>query len=32
VPGKREKAEAAIRASGFKVVPFRVDLRGLEVE
>jgi D-glycero-alpha-D-manno-heptose-7-phosphate kinase len=32
VPGKREKAEAAIRAAGFKVVPFRIDLRGLEVE
>jgi D-glycero-alpha-D-manno-heptose-7-phosphate kinase len=32
IPGKREKAEAAIRAAGFKVVPFRVDLRGLEVE
>jgi D-glycero-alpha-D-manno-heptose-7-phosphate kinase len=32
VPGKREKAQAAIRDAGFKVVPFRVDLRGLEVE
>jgi D-glycero-alpha-D-manno-heptose-7-phosphate kinase len=32
VPGKREKAQAAIRDAGFKIVPFRVDLRGLEVE
>jgi D-glycero-alpha-D-manno-heptose-7-phosphate kinase len=32
VPGKREGVEAAIRAAGFKPLPFRVDLRGLEVE
>ncbi|HVR72515.1 MAG TPA: hypothetical protein VMT87_16895 [Vicinamibacteria bacterium] len=32
VPGRREKAQAAIREAGFKIVPFRVDLRGLEVE
>jgi D-glycero-alpha-D-manno-heptose-7-phosphate kinase len=32
VPGQREKAQAAIREAGFKIVPFRVDLRGLEVE
>jgi D-glycero-alpha-D-manno-heptose-7-phosphate kinase len=32
VPGKREKAQAAISEAGFKIVPFRVDLRGLEVE
>ncbi len=31
-PGKREKVEAALRADGFKPVPFRLDLRGLEVE
>jgi D-glycero-alpha-D-manno-heptose-7-phosphate kinase len=32
VPGKRESAEKTIRAAGFKIVPFRLDLRGLEVE
>jgi D-glycero-alpha-D-manno-heptose-7-phosphate kinase len=30
-PGNREKVAAAIVAAGFKPVPFRVDLRGLEV-
>jgi len=32
VPGRRDRAQAAIREAGFKIVPFRVDLRGLEVE
>jgi D-glycero-alpha-D-manno-heptose-7-phosphate kinase len=31
-PGKRERVEAALVASGFKPVAFRLDLRGLEVE
>jgi D-glycero-alpha-D-manno-heptose-7-phosphate kinase len=30
--GSRERARAALRAEGFRSVPFRVDLRGLEVE
>ena len=32
VPGKREKVAAAIRAAGFKIASFRLDLRGLEVD
>lgn len=32
VPGQREAVVAAVEAAGFKVVPFRLDLRGLEVE
>lgn len=32
VPGKREKVAAAVTAAGFKVINFRLDLRGLEVE
>ena len=32
VPGTREKVQAAIRAAGFKIVDFRLDLRGLEVD
>jgi D-glycero-alpha-D-manno-heptose-7-phosphate kinase len=31
-PGRREAAAAAVTAAGFKLVPFRVDLRGLDVE
>ena len=31
-PGRREAVESAVNAAGFKSVPFRVDLRGLEVE
>ena len=31
VPGKKEKVAAAIRAAGFKIASFRLDLRGLEV-
>jgi D-glycero-alpha-D-manno-heptose-7-phosphate kinase len=31
-PGRREAAAAAVVAAGFKPVPFRVDLRGLDVE
>ena len=31
-PGKREKVAAAIRAAGFKIAAFRLDLRGLEVD
>jgi D-glycero-alpha-D-manno-heptose-7-phosphate kinase len=31
-PGRREAAAAAVQAAGFKPVPFRVDLRGLDVE
>lgn len=31
-PGRRAAATAAVQAAGFKPVPFRVDLRGLEVE
>lgn len=31
-PGRREAASSAVRSAGFKPVPFRVDLRGLEVE
>lgn len=31
-PGRREAVAAAIRAAGFKVIAFRIDLRGLEVE
>jgi len=30
--GSRERARGALREAGFRVVPFRVDLRGLEVE
>jgi D-glycero-alpha-D-manno-heptose-7-phosphate kinase len=32
VPGRREKAEAALQQAGFKSIRFRLDLRGLEVE
>ena len=32
VPGTREKVAAAVRAAGFKIVDFRLDLRGLEVD
>ena len=31
-PGRREAVEAAVKAAGFRAVPFRVDLRGLDVE
>jgi len=31
-PGRREAVESAVKSAGFKSVPFRVDLRGLEVE
>jgi D-glycero-alpha-D-manno-heptose-7-phosphate kinase len=31
-PGHREGVESAVKSAGFKSVPFRVDLRGLEVE
>jgi D-glycero-alpha-D-manno-heptose-7-phosphate kinase len=31
-PGRRAAAVAAVQGAGFKTVPFRVDLRGLEVE
>jgi D-glycero-alpha-D-manno-heptose-7-phosphate kinase len=31
-PGTREKVGAAIRAAGFKIASFRLDLRGLEVD
>ena len=31
-PGRRAAAAAAVQAAGFKAVPFRLDLRGLEVE
>jgi D-glycero-alpha-D-manno-heptose-7-phosphate kinase len=31
-PGPRVRVEAALRAAGFRVVSFRLDLRGLEVE
>jgi D-glycero-alpha-D-manno-heptose-7-phosphate kinase len=31
-PDRRARIEPALKAAGFKVVPFRVDLRGLEVE
>jgi D-glycero-alpha-D-manno-heptose-7-phosphate kinase len=31
-PGKRDAATSAVQAAGFKPVPFRLDLRGLEVE
>jgi D-glycero-alpha-D-manno-heptose-7-phosphate kinase len=31
-PGRRDAAAAAVTAAGFRPVPFRVDLRGLEVE
>jgi len=31
-PGRRQAATAAVMAAGFKPVPFRVDLRGLDVE
>ena len=31
-PGRREAAAAAVTAAGFRPVPFRVDLRGLDVE
>jgi D-glycero-alpha-D-manno-heptose-7-phosphate kinase len=32
VPGTREKVAAAVRAAGFKIIDFRLDLRGLEVD
>jgi D-glycero-alpha-D-manno-heptose-7-phosphate kinase len=32
VPGRKEKVAAAIRAAGFKIASFRLDLRGLEVD
>jgi D-glycero-alpha-D-manno-heptose-7-phosphate kinase len=32
VPGTKEKVAAAIRAAGFKIIAFRLDLRGLEVD
>jgi hypothetical protein len=32
VPGSRDKVAAAIRAAGFKIIDFRLDLRGLEVD
>jgi D-glycero-alpha-D-manno-heptose-7-phosphate kinase len=32
LPGRREKAEAALQQAGFKAIRFRLDLRGLEVE
>jgi D-glycero-alpha-D-manno-heptose-7-phosphate kinase len=32
VPGRREKVIEAVAAEGFKAVPFRLDLRGLDVE
>jgi len=31
-PGRREPVESVVKAAGFKPVPFRVDLRGLEIE
>jgi len=31
-PGRRDAVEAAVKAAGFRAVPFRLDLRGLEVE
>ena len=31
-PGRKEKVAAAIRAAGFKIAAFRLDLRGLEVD
>ena len=31
-PGRRQAAAEAVMAAGFKPVPFRVDLRGLDVE
>jgi D-glycero-alpha-D-manno-heptose-7-phosphate kinase len=31
-PGRRDGVEAAVKSAGFKPVPFRIDLRGLEVE
>ncbi len=31
-PGRRAAVESAITSAGFKLQPFRVDLRGLEVE
>jgi hypothetical protein len=31
-PGRRDAVESAVKSAGFKSVPFRVDLRGLEVE
>jgi D-glycero-alpha-D-manno-heptose-7-phosphate kinase len=31
-PGRREAVEQALRAARFKIVPCRLDLRGLEVE
>jgi len=30
--GRREAVESSVKSAGFKSVPFRVDLRGLEVE
>jgi D-glycero-alpha-D-manno-heptose-7-phosphate kinase len=32
VPGRREKADAALQQAGFKSIRFRLDLQGLEVE
>jgi D-glycero-alpha-D-manno-heptose-7-phosphate kinase len=31
-PGRRDPVESAVKTAGFRSVPFRVDLRGLEVE
>ena len=31
-PGKRAGVESALQAAGFKPVPFRLDLRGLEID
>jgi D-glycero-alpha-D-manno-heptose-7-phosphate kinase len=31
-PGKREGVQAALQAAGFKPIPFRLDLRGLEID
>jgi D-glycero-alpha-D-manno-heptose-7-phosphate kinase len=31
-PGRRDAVESAVKTAGFRSVPFRLDLRGLEVE
>jgi D-glycero-alpha-D-manno-heptose-7-phosphate kinase len=31
-PGRREAVEGALKTAGFRPIPYRVDLRGLEVE
>jgi D-glycero-alpha-D-manno-heptose-7-phosphate kinase len=31
-PGSREAVEGALRAGGFKIIPYRLDLRGLEID